>query len=297
MAKIDPPNILAPEAVGAIDTPNTLPPETVGVIGVPNTLTPITPPESSTNNARIGYENLLVSSDFIFADKALIPNTYERWQVGGVGSPVRFQFKSLTTFDFIAFGAHTLGSHDVGQVFVTIEYSTTVGGALTFFDSFSFGTDNAIMFDYSGFDVVVAELVFTFDSPNFGATLGVLYAGKAMEMERSIYGGHSPADLSQKTSYQSTMSDSGQFLGRTVTRRGAATEFSWRHLTPGWYRSTFQRFVDSAVTTPFFIKWNPAEYPSDTSFGYTTGDIKPTNMGGGSDLMEVSFNFKGHSDS
>ena len=126
--------------------------------------------------------------------------------------------------------------------------------------------------------------------------LGVIYAGAALEMQRGIYGGHSPIVLNSKTDYQSTMSESGQFLGRTINREGIETSYKWNHLTPEFYRTDFQPFVNSAKRLPFFLLWRPDTY-TDAVFGYTTSDISPSNMTGGSRLMEVGFNMKGHSDS
>ena len=91
------------------------------------------------------------------------------------------------------------------------------------------------------------------------------------------------------------MSDSGQFLGRTITKQGTETSYSWRHLTSEFYRDDFQPFVKSARKFPFFLLWRPDTF-TDTAFGFTTSDISPANMTGGNRFMEVSFKMKGHED-
>jgi hypothetical protein len=259
-------------------------------------ITPIIEPTTSLNNARIGYKNLLTATTTVDARKMLIPNTYERYPIQSGSTSVKFQLSAPSEINFLGFAAHNLGSFE-GGIPIEVKYATTIGGALTSIYSNTFPNDGAVMVLLDNLEgVLVAELEVSFTTVIFGAKIGVFYAGNALEMQRSIYGGHSPADLSAKTKYQSTMSDGGQFLGRTVTSKGSATTFSWRHLTPVWYRESFQLFVDSAVTIPFFITWKPSDYPLATSFGYTDNGIKPSNMGGGSDLMAVSFNFTGHSD-
>lgn len=267
-------------------------------VDIPNTtgtITPITPPTTSLANARIGYKNLLTVAPTPVDGKMLTANTYERYPIQSGSSSILFELVTPSEISFIGFAGHNL-SYKEG-VTVEVKYSTSVGGALTSIYTSTFSSDDALMVLLDGMTgIVVTEIQIIFNISAFGAKIGVFSVGQVLEMQRSIYGGHSPADLSLKTSYQSTESESGNFLGRTVTRRGTATTFSWKHLSPDWYRDNFQPFVKSAVEKPFFITWKPSLYPLVTSYGFTEGDIKPSNMGGGSDLMAVSFNFKGHSD-
>jgi len=219
-------------------------------------------PATSLKNARIGYKNLLVSSDTSAADVMLIPNTFERYRPSDAPITVKFQLATLSPVDFVAIGAHNAGTHD-GGVDITVSYATTIGGALTQIEVMQFPDNAALMILFD--EVSVAEIVIAFDSTTVGLELGVIYAGIALEMERPIYGGHSPIALSAKTVYQSTMSDSGQFLGRTITRQGTETMFSWRHLTTSFYYDEFELFVNSAKTTPAFIMWRPDTFATTAS--------------------------------
>lgn len=91
------------------------------------------------------------------------------------------------------------------------------------------------------------------------------------------------------------MSESGQWLGRSIMRQGNDTQFSWRHLDPDWYRQRFAPFAERAKKYPFFIKWRPDLY-DNAVYAHTTDDISPSNMGGGHNLMTVSMNVRGHDD-
>ena len=248
--------------------------------------------KTSLNNARIGYKNLLSTSATVEARKMLTANTYERYRPLTGLITVRFQLATASLIDYVAIGAHNAGTHDNG-VDILVQYSSTVAGALTTIRNMQFSDNqaNMILFDA----VTAAEIAITFNAATVGLELGVIYSGVALEMERSIYGGHSPIDLAAKTKYQSVMSDSGQFLGRNIVRQGAENSFSWKHLTPSFYRNKFQPFVEHAKKLPFFIMWRPSEY-STASFGYTSSDIVPSNMGGGNDLMQVDIKFNGHAD-
>ena len=255
-------------------------------------ITGIIEPTTSLKNARIGYKNILNTSTTAEAIKMLIPNTYERYRPTSGSKTVKFQLSSNAQIDFVGIAAHNAGTQD-GGVDILVEYATVIGGALTTIENIVFADNQARMILFDA--VTVAEIAITFNATTLGLELGIIYAGEVLEMQQPIYGGHSPMDLSAQTEYQSVNSETGQFLGRTITSQGTQTVFNWRHLGDDWYRANFQPFVISAKRLPFFIKWRPDLY--DTSvFGYTTADIKPENMGGGSKLMNVSINMKGHAD-
>ncbi len=232
--------------------------------------------------ALIGYDNLLITSTE--APEALTANTFERYKPAAGAVVAKFQLNALSPIDFIAIGAHNIDTE------ITLQYSLTVGGALITLDVFTPTDFSALMITFD--QVQAFEIAITTNSE---IEIAVVYAGKALQMQQPIYGGHSPIDLSSKTTYQSTMSDSGQFLGRNIIRQGLETSFQWQHLEDDWIRSEFKPFMQSAKTKPFFIKWRPDYYDS-SAFGYTSGDIKPSNMGGGSRLMNVGFSMRAHSD-
>lgn len=242
------------------------------------------------SHARIGYENRLISSNVTDAEKALTKNTYERWFDGGGAMEARFQLDNISTIDYIAIGAHNLGTR--GST-VSVSTAPTVNGTFTERFVITPADDEAIMVLLGDIETVADVKVTVTNGAD--REIGLIYCGKALQMYQPIYGGHSPIDLSQRTEYQSVVSETGQFLGRTITRKGIEARYSWQHLDPDWYREKFQPFVQHAVRSPFFIKWRPDRYET-TALGYTNGDIRPTNMGGGHSLMSVGFQLKGHAD-
>lgn len=247
-----------------------------------------TTPEKNPRGAIIGFKNLLTASTTADAEKALVPNTYERWRPPSGAVTVKFQMTTAAEIDFIGIAAHNLR----GESFV-LSTAETVGGATTDVEGFSPLDNSAIMANFE--PRTVQEIIFTatLSAPN---EIGIVYAGKALEMQRNIYGSHSPINLSQKTTFQSSQTETGQFLSRNIIRKGLASNFSWRLLDPDWYRENFQPFVESARTLPFFIKWRPDLYSNEVAFTHTKGDITPQNMGGGHNKMSVSMNILGHAD-
>jgi len=254
---------------------------------MPLTLNPVV--EINPNGALIGYNNLLTASTTSDAEKALVPNTWERWRPSSGAITVKFQMAAAAEVDYIAIAAHALS----GETFL-LQTAPTVGGAVTDVDSFSPLTNAAIL---SRFETrTIQEVIFT-GTLIAANEIGAIFAGKLLQMERSIYGGHSPMSLSQKNTFQSSKSDSGQFLGRNVTRKGAKGSFSWKNIDPDWYRDFFQPFVEVATIKPFFIVWQAlGAYSSEVSFVQTDGDIMPSNMGSGHSMMQVSMTVTGHED-
>jgi len=257
-------------------------------------LTPIENPLDDWDNlplshARIGYEQKLTAAAGD-GSSALTPNTYERWLSASGTMTDRFQTASSEKIDYIAIGAHNLGSKGSTIVVAT---APTVNGTFTDRAALTPSNDGAIMFLFDPVEGVQDVKVTVAGGTN--REIGVVQAGIALQMYQPIYGGHTPQDLSAVTNYQTTKSDTGQFLGRGITTKGTNTNFSFRHLDPDWYRERFQPFVEHAKSKPFFIKWRPDLYDTAT-YSHTTGDISPSNMGGGSKLMDVSFSVYGHAD-
>jgi hypothetical protein len=256
------------------------------------TITAKADPLIDTRGALIGYNNLLVSASGNGA-LALTPNTYERWTSASGTVSDKFQLSAVTSIDFVGIAAHNLSS--AGVTSITISTAATIGGALTTVETITPTSNSAIMRTYDPALTSVAEIQIEITGGT-DREIGVVSAGQALRMQRPIYGGHNPIDLSAKTEYQSVQSDTGQFLGRTITNQGTETQYQWRHLEPDWYRDNFQPFVENAKTTPFFIKWRPDLYPDAVVYGHTTTDIRPQNMGGGHGLMSVNMTVRGHSD-
>lgn len=109
--------------------------------------------------------------------------------------------------------------------------------------------------------------------------VGVIYIGKALEMERPLYAGHTPINLARSTVVRPNVSAGGQFLGRSIIRAGSKGSWSWSNLTAAWIREYLDPFLISARTTPFFILWRPNRFPGEAGYCWTMGDQIPTNTG------------------
>lgn len=241
--------------------------------------------------ARILYENKISSADTDDASAVLIPNTWERYTSASGTVTEDFFFASASKINAIGVAAHNLSSAGAS---IQFDLSTTNPYASSAFDVAVTPTTNApLLFLFDDVDDILSMRMTISGGSN--REVGVVYAGEAMIMQRALYGGHSPINLSSITDYRNAISSTGNFLGRKVRRKGQQSSFSWNNLTEDWYRETFQPFVTSAKTKPFFIKWRPDYQSDEVAFGYTTGDISPSNQGGSTTrMLSVNMNMRAH---
>jgi len=240
------------------------------------------------NHARIGWQTitrdaiLTVSSETAgFPGAALSnPMTYERWRPASVPAWAAWDAGAPVEIDYIGIASHTLGSS--GATFA-IEYSDD-NATWTTLETVQPADDRAIMML---FPPVTARywVIRIYDAV---PSVGVVYIGRVLEMQRGLYGGHSPGTLSRQTDIMPNRSEGGQFLGRSIIREGYATSYDWDNLTAAWYRQWFDPFVESARKYPFFIAWYPLKFPSEVLYAWCNDDIRPRNQGV-RDLMSVGF--------
>jgi len=316
---IDVPNAIPPETAGVVGAPNVLTGETAGAISTPNTIPNIGDfsgaglvldyagfgyftsstgggvlyiPRGQSADAytRIGYKSILVSASPSAAQVALIPNTFERWRPADGSQAATFSSSTAQYCDYIAIGAHNLGS---AGATVLIEVSTSTVAAFTAIGTITPSDDKPI---YIAFESQLVQRVRVTLTNGTGRELGVIYTGSQLVMTRTIFGGHSPITLSAKTEYRNSVSETGQWLGRSIARQGSETEYSFTLVDDLWYRENFQPFVESAKIRPFFIAWRPDLYPDEVAYVWTTDDIKPQNRGGSTRLMSFSFSVEGYND-
>jgi hypothetical protein len=316
---IDAPNTVAPAAAGSVAAPRVLTGAAAGSISAPRSVESVgdftgvslvlsysefgyftsttgggvlyTPRgQDADAYTRIGYKSILVSASPSAAQVALIPNTFERWRPAGGSQAATFSSSTAQYCDYIAIGAHNLGTKGAT---VLIEVSSSTVAAFATIGTITPSDDKPI---YIAFESRVVQRVRVTLTNGTGRELGVIYAGSQLVMTRTIFGGHSPITLSAKTEYRNSVSETGQWLGRSIARQGTETEYSFTLVDDLWYRENFQPFVESAKTNPFFIAWRPDLYPDEVAYVWTTDDIKPQNRGGSTRLMNFAFSVEGHDD-
>ncbi len=245
-------------------------------------------PTPDLNYSRIGYQNITEgktptassSATGYPAVAATYPTTFEYWKPTAVPATWTIDNGVAVPCDYFGLvGDFNGAAIDVQSSFDGISFVTRATGT---------PTDRVAMFLFTP----ITARYWRIRVRNAIASIAVVYIGTALAMQRRLYQGHSPLTLSRVTDTTQNMSETGQYLGRSITRKGLKTNCEYQHLKADWYRANFDPFVEAARTAPFFYAWRPLSYPNELGFVWTTGDIKPTNSGP-KDFMSVGFTVTG----
>lgn len=128
--------------------------------------------------------------------------------------------------------------------------------------------------------------------PGIMVSIANVMLGQRLEFERPIIRTHDPLPLNRTTEYQTNLSGSGQFLGRSISRRGVSTSVDIPMMSREFARGPFQDFVEHAQRYPYYFSWNEALYPGDAGYVWTDEDIQTGYSGDGS-LMSASWSMRG----
>lgn len=209
--------------------------------------------------------------------------SYERWKPDSLPATWEYDFGSAQDIDYCVIAAHTMGAS--GN---TLEVQYDDGGWTDLI------TATAITDDSPIFVIFPEETFQTFRIRITNGTapeIGVVKFGKAMQMERPLYGGHSPLPLSRVTALRANNSETGQFLGRAVQRKFLSTAYSWQHLSSAFIRSDWVPFQKAIEAEPFVIAWRPATFQD---VGYCQVDAVPIPQAMGiRDLYSVEMQVRG----
>lgn len=222
------------------------------------------------------------ASDY-FADGPDNSLTYEKWQPSALPATWANDFGAANTFDYCVIAAHDMGTQ--GN---TLEVQAFDGGVWTdLVPATVITNDMPIFCIFSPQNDTQARIRITNGSE---PTIGFVKFGSALQMQRPLYGGHAPLDLSRMTVLRSNYSETGEFLGRTKQRSYAQTNFAWSNLTAAWVRSNWRTFQKAVEAEPFVIAWRPETF-SEVGFCQTDAVPVPSNQGV-RDLMSVEMSVR-----
>ena len=121
--------------------------------------------------------------------------------------------------------------------------------------------------------------------------IGVVRWGKALQMQRPVFGGHEPMALSRNTVMRANKSTTGEWLGQTTLRTSRSTSFSWSNIDDDWTRTNWVPFQKAAEREPFFLAWRPITY-SEAGYCSISKHKTPSNAGVRA-LMSLSLDVTG----
>jgi hypothetical protein len=226
-----------------------------------------------------GTDGALAANDF----------TWQRWSAGPSPSNWTLVTDADADVDTVFIAAHSLAGCTV-----LVQTAATVGGAFTTRATLT-PTSNrtiAVMINDLGAPYVIREFRIAVSGGTGSEQAGIIRAGKALQMTQAVYGGVQPIGLNRIVETQQAISETGQWLGRTIQRQARRTQMDWTHLKADWYRDEFEPFALSLPQTPFGLIQNPQEMPESVAWCWTDESPAPANMGV-KDYMQVTLNITG----
>lgn len=223
-----------------------------------------------------------------FADAPNNTLTYEKWKPATTGAETwEYDHGSAVECDCCCIAAHDFGSQ---AVTVSIQYwngSTWVDLVPSFVPS----DDGAIM---AIFNPTTAQRwrVGVQTSSSDPGRVAVIKFGKALQMERPIYGGHAPLDFGRVSSNRVNRSETGEFLGITKQFSNLVTSFEWQNVTASWVRSNLGDLQRATESDAIFIAWRPESF-EEVGFGLVSKPPSASNLGI-RDLMAVGLSMNGY---
>lgn len=242
-------------------------------------------------NARIGHSlNWLAGGTALasttatgyFANAPLNSLTYERWKPSAVPATWEYNHGSAQTVDYAAIAGHTLTGCTI-----RIEYWTGAAWAARSPDTLI--ADNGPIFCI--FAQTSAQRWRVNVLSGTAPEIAVIRFGRALQIERPIFGGHTPMDFSRQTVLRSNRSETGENLGRTKQRTMYSTSFSWDYLTTAWMEANWITLQKAIEAEPFWIVWRPLDR-GHVGYCQTDQVPVPSNMGV-RDFMSVELSVRG----
>ena len=260
--------------------------------------------QSNDNTPLIGYENLVTTSNISSTTETSSdpvtnlanPSTHLVWTSTQDLSPdedeyVTVDIQTTDDVDYVAIARHNLGT---AQAVVSVEGLSDESASPTEWEELvgesMLADDKPAIFRFTA--QALAQIRLRIQAGTEAASIGVMYVGKLLLVQRNLYVGHTPITYGRKTKFINARSESGNFLGRVKLNQRTVTSVELSKLTATWYRNNFDAFVKAAETDPFFFAWRPGDYEDEVGFVWLTDDPVPRNeLANG--MMAVSFDMTG----
>ena len=210
--------------------------------------------------------------------------TYEKWKPNTTNASWAIDFGGSVACDYCCIGAHTLGTNGCT---LEVQYFQADGTWADLVPNTDITDDSDIFVifplqAYGDWRIRITN--------GTAPEIGVIKFGRALQMERPLFGGHAPITLARQTVMKMNESESGEYLGRSKFRTYLETSFAWKNLSDSWIRTNWPLLQRSIETEPFFIAWRPSTY-SEAAFGRAMGTPIPSNSGQ-RNLMDVELSMR-----
>lgn len=248
------------------------------------------------DNPIIGWENLVdpstVTAAAVADDSPVSDTDHPVANLGNTSTYLRFQqdtpaedfyiqtlLPGTSDVDYVAFAGHNFGSLQRAlQLYGALSLDMNgdpVYSALT--NEMTVGNNTPLLFRFTPAPYIALKLVVksTVGGADDIARAAVMYAGKLLVLERKIQVSFTPLPYGRNSDVNTNRSERGQFLGRVLTSAWVETSATIMYLSPSWYRSDMDDFLEAAQTEPFFFAWAPLSYPKEVGYAWCLENPRP----------------------
>lgn len=201
-----------------------------------------------------------------------LPSNY--YKVAAGTNYLTFVFGSA--IDVNAYGFYSPGDETLGNLGGTIQLQYNLGAGWVDFLPPESPTDNTPIYR-SVATVSAAQWRWKFVCGS-DFYVSVLSFGKDFEFERGIWTGFSPPFLARDTELTNNVSQGGNWLGRSIIRNGATFTIALEDITLPFVYNEWLPFMKWAERRPWFLLWNPRDYPAESAFCWCSDKKIPRPM-------------------
>lgn len=188
------------------------------------------------------------------------------WMPGMTGeSRIEFEFDEPRAVNAFAFYGHNLGT--VGATAKLQYYDDDLADWVDAFSSTPNGTEAVYKWQAAVLEKVKWSILI--DTPSAEAFLGVVFFGEDFALEHGLWDGFTPPDLARETEVTNATSERGNWLGRQLLRTGSGMSIDPKWMSSSFARATWLPFIRHAELRPWFLLWNPTDYPAVAAFCLT----------------------------
>lgn len=239
-------------------------------------------PVWAQGSSYLGWDNAFLRSDAVVAasmeDSGYPASNAYSWLVTGGGwraTTASTIYLTLTLDAAEAINSYGIYKHNLGDLGATIklEYSDDGVSWTTVTGSEKVVANNKAIFFVGATDTRLYWRLTITNTGGVQMIIGQAYVGNSLLMFNPPEPGFTPPELALNNDYISSRADGGDFLGRSLIKRGSKMSFSNSIVHKDWIRANWQDVMRQIEKTPFYYGWDTTNYPSEVAFCYVDGQI------------------------
>lgn len=228
----------------------------------------------------VGYDSLYLRDDAIAvaseADAGFPGSNATSWLTSGGGwQSTGAGDKTLT----VSFGStrtansYAIYKHNLGTLGLTVKLQSSPSGSVwtDVPGSEMLPGDDSVIYFVTDTPVSAPFYRIHIAGTAAGETLivGQAFIGESLQVFNPPEPGWVPPNLALADTFINSRSEGGDFLGRTLVRKGSKTMFNVGLVDADWVRANWLPFMLAAEQHPFYHAWDTVNYPDEVSYSYT----------------------------